>query len=213
MAINDKRGLLSRPQDLREAVIEIGCGRRKRIEGSIGVDVLDGDHVDIVGDALAVLQALPEGCVRLVTSSHFLEHIADPGPMLDAMSRLLAPGGEIEIIVPHFAHPYFHSDLTHVNSLGFGLYTMSYYTRDLHFRRQVPDYARREHLTLKAVDLRFKSSRAFLGRYAIKRTIGTLFNSCRYLQELWEENLCYLFPCYEIRYLIGRTADISSEKR
>jgi hypothetical protein len=71
MAINDKRGLLSRPHDLREAVIEIGCGRRKRIEGSIGVDVLDADHVDIVGDALAVLQALPEGCGRLVTSSHF----------------------------------------------------------------------------------------------------------------------------------------------
>jgi SAM-dependent methyltransferase len=205
--IDDKRGILARPHELRDAVIEIGCGARKRHEHSIGIDVIDTPAVDLLGDALEALLALPEGCARLVTSSHFLEHVPDAAPVLDAMSRLLAPGGEIEIVVPHFAHPYFHSDPTHLNRLGFGLYTMSYYVRDPHFRRQVPDYVRREHLTLRAVDLRFKSSVPFYGRHAIKRAIGVIFNSCRYLQELWEENFCYLFPCYEIRYLIGRTAD------
>lgn len=203
----DKRGLLARPQDVHDAVIEVGCGPRKRYPGSIGVDVIDSEAVDIVGDALAALCALPEGSARLVTSSHFLEHVEDPAPMLDAMSRLLAPGGKIEIIVPHFAHPYFHSDPTHMNRLGFGLYTMSYYARDPHFSREVPGYVRRDHLTVERVDLRFKSSVPFYGRYAIKRVIGALFNSCRYMQELWEENLCYLFPCYEIRYVLGRTAD------
>lgn len=210
MEIVDKRGLLQRPQDLRDAIIEIGVGPRKRYPGSIGLDVIDDEAVDIVGDALAVLQAFPEKSARLVTSSHFLEHVADPGPVIDAMSRLLGKGGEIEIVVPHFAHPYFHSDPTHANRLGFGLYTMSYYARDPIFRRQVPGYVRREQLTLKRVDLRFKSAVPFYGRYAIKRGIGALFNSCRYMQEWWEENFCYLFPCYEIRYLLGRTADAPS---
>ena len=84
---------------------------------------------------------------------------------------------------------------------------MSYYARDPHFRRKVPGYVRRENLTLKKVDLRFKSGVPFYGRYALKRIIGSLFNSCRYMQEFYEENLCYLFPCYEIRYVLERTGE------
>src|SRR5262245_57920612 len=122
----DKSGVLTR-RDLRDVVIELGSGPRKRRAGSIAIDLVDGDNVDIVGDALEALRAFPDGCARLVTSSHFLEHVPDAGPMIDEMSRVLGPGGEIEIVVPHFANPYFHSDPTHRNSLGFGLYTMSYY--------------------------------------------------------------------------------------
>jgi SAM-dependent methyltransferase len=210
--MTDKRGLLAR-SDVRNVVIELGCGPRKRYAGSIGIDVIDSDAVDILGDAVEVQRALPAGIARLVSSSHFLEHVPDPGAMLDEMSRLLAPGGEIEVIVPHFANPYYHSDPTHLNGVGFGLYTMSYYARDPHFRRQVPGYVRRDHLTLKRVDLRFKSSVPFYGRHAVKRLIGPLFNSCRYMQELWEENFCYLFPCYEIRYLLARTADFEPAPR
>jgi SAM-dependent methyltransferase len=205
--MTDKRGLLARPQELRNVVIELGCGPKKRYVDSIGVDVIDSDAVDLLGDAIEVQRALPEGSARLVTSSHFLEHVQDPGAMLDEMNRLLAPGGQIEIIVPHFANPYYHSDPTHASGVGFGLYTMSYYARDTNFRRKVPGYVRREHLTLKRVDLGFKSSVPFYGRHAIKRLVGPLFNSCRYMQELWEENFCYLFPCYEIRYVLGRTTD------
>jgi ubiquinone/menaquinone biosynthesis C-methylase UbiE len=207
----DKRGVLAR-RDLRDLVIELGCGPRRRLASSITVDVVDGEQVDIVGDAHDVLSALPAGCARLVTSMHFLEHVSDAGPILDAMSRVLGPGGEIEIVVPHFASPYFHSDPTHRNPLGFGLYTMSYYAVDPLLRRQVPGYVRREQLTLKRVDLGFKAARPFYGRYAIKRAIGWLVNSTRYLQELWEESFCYLLPCYEIRYVLGRTADLHPER-
>jgi SAM-dependent methyltransferase len=212
MEMNDKRGLLQRPEELKDIVLELGPGPTRRYPGSIGVDMIDDAAVDIIGDAMEVLQALPDGCARLITSAHFMEHVPDAAAMLDEMSRLLAPGGEIEVIVPHFAHPYYHSDPTHTNALGYGLYTMSYLARDPHFSRQVPGYVRREHLTLAKVDLRFKAARPFYGRYAIKRVIGAVFNSCRYMQELWEENLCYLFPCYEIRYLLARTEDFERKK-
>jgi ubiquinone/menaquinone biosynthesis C-methylase UbiE len=180
---------------------------RALADDGLALRLLDDEAVDLVGDALEVLRAMPDRCARLISSSHFMEHVPDAGAMLDAMSRLLAPGGEIEVIVPHFAHPYFHSDPTHANGLGFGLYTMSYYARDPRFSRKVPGYVRREQLTLKSVDLRFKAARPFYGRYAIKRVIGALFDSCRYMQELWEENFCYVFPCYEIRYVLVRTED------
>ena len=209
-AMVDKHGVLAR-RDLRDAIIEVGCGDLRRRPGSIAIDIADSEHVDIVGDALDVLRALPDGCAQLVTSWHFFEHVSDTGPILDEMSRVLGPGGEIEIVVPHFTNPYFHSDPTHRNGLGFGLYTMSYYARDPILRRKVPGYVRREHLTLKSVELGFKAATPFYVRYAIKRVIGGLVNSTRYLQELWEENLCYLCPCYEIRYVLGRTADLTRE--
>ena len=208
----DKHGVLA-GRDLRDVVIELGSGARKRHAGSIAVDIIDAEQVDLVGDALEVLRAFPAGCARLVSSWHFLEHLSDAGPILDEMSRVLGPGGEIEIVVPHFANPYFHSDPTHRNSLGFGLYTMSYYARDPLLRRQVPGYVRREQLTLKSVDLDFKAAPPFYGRYALKRVIGAFFNCTRYLQELWEENLCYLFPCYEIRYVLGRTTDLRQDAK
>ncbi len=203
----DKHGLLENAATLVDAIVEVGCGALKRYPASLGIDCIDSPAVDVVGDALEVLRRLPDGMARLVTSSHFLEHVADPLPLLDEMARLLAPGGEIEIVVPHFSNPYWHSDPTHAASVGFGLYTMSYLARDERFRRKVPGYARREHLTLRQVDLRFKAARPFYGRYAIKRVLGAAFNSCRYMQELWEESFCYLLPCYEIRYLLGHTAD------
>jgi SAM-dependent methyltransferase len=205
-SIVDKRGLLEKKETLHGVVVELGCGPRKRYAGSIAVDVIDGEAVDIIGDAFQVLRLFPSQSARLVTSAHFLEHVDDPGPLLDEMTRMLAPGGEIEIIVPHFSSPYFHSDPTHANRLGFGLYTMSYYAIDGIFRRQVPGYARRPGLALQAVDLRFKSPVPFYVRHGIKRLVGSLFNSCRYMQELWEESFCYVFPCYEIRYLLKRTS-------
>ena len=64
---------------------------------------------------------------------------------------------------------------------------------------------RRPNLQLCKVDLVFKSTPPFYGRHAIKRLFGWLFNSCRYLQEFYEENLCYVFPCYEIRFLLQKS--------
>jgi hypothetical protein len=38
----------------------------------------------------------------------------------------------------------------------------------------------------------------------LRRLIGTIFNLSRWLQEFHEENLCYLFPCYELRFELKR---------
>jgi hypothetical protein len=59
-----------------------------------------------------------------------------------------------------------------------------------------------------SVDLIFKSPKPFYGRYAFKSIIGFLFNSSIYMKELYEENFCYLFPCYEIRYQLRKEEDV-----
>jgi ubiquinone/menaquinone biosynthesis C-methylase UbiE len=200
MPLIDKGLVLANLSKHSPLTLEVGCGPRKRYPRSIGIDAIDYDGVDIVGDAMEALRAIPAGSADLVTSSHFLEHVPDVGALLDEMVRVVRDGGQVEVIVPHFAHPYFSSDPTHEHR--FGLYTFSYLTIDNLFRRRVPAYIRRSNVQLIKVDLVFKSTPPFYVRHGIKRILGWFFNSCRYLQELYEENFCYLFPCYEIRYVM-----------
>src|SRR5439155_19836448 len=131
MSLIDKGAVLSRLGEHAPLTIEVGCGPRKRYAHSIGIDAIDYDGVDVVGDALEALRAFPDSSVDLVSSSHFLEHVADVGVFLDEMTRIVRPSGRIEIVVPHFAHPYFASDPTHVHR--FGLYTFSYLAADGRF--------------------------------------------------------------------------------
>ncbi|HEX9084687.1 MAG TPA: methyltransferase domain-containing protein [Gemmatimonadaceae bacterium] len=202
MTIRDKNGALGRLSSIQPLVIELGCGPRKRHAGSIGIDVIDSDAVDIVGDAIEVLRSFPDGVADLVTSSHFLEHVPDLQAVLHEIVRVTRTGGRVVAVVPHFAHPYFYSDPTHIHH--FGLYTFSYFADDQRFRRRVPEYSRLHGLYLVDADLVFKSSPPFYFRHGVKKAVGFLFNSCRYMQELWEENFCFLFPCFEVRFVLEK---------
>jgi hypothetical protein len=68
----------------------------------------------------------------------------------------------------------------------------------------VPRYVDKVDFEVTDVELGFKSSPPFYFRHAIKKAIGFFFNLTRYTRELYEENFCYLFPCYEIRFLLRR---------
>ena len=48
----DKYGVLKSIPTMEKVVIELGVGENKRISTAIGIDILDGDNVDIVGDAI-----------------------------------------------------------------------------------------------------------------------------------------------------------------
>lgn len=203
MKIIDKRKTfenlsVGRPVQL----LELGCGARKRCPSAIGVDLLDSECVDIVGDVYDVLAQFPDNTVAAITSSHFLEHIPDVQRLVDEMARVLTDRGRLEVVVPHFSSPYFYSDVTHKQC--FGLYTFSYFAEDSLLRRKVPRYGRTPKFQLVDVELRFKAPRPFYGRYVFKRLVGLVVNSCYYLKEFYEENLSCVLPCYEIRYILRR---------
>jgi ubiquinone/menaquinone biosynthesis C-methylase UbiE len=195
-----QEGLLKR----RPLRLELGCGDDKRDPHSVGVDILPLRGADIVGDAMEFLRTLEDGSVETISSEHFLEHISDVEGLLKEAARVIEPRGRFIATVPHFSNPYFYSDPTH--KTFFGLYTFGYYIAESPFRRKVPTYGESLPFHVDGVNLVFQSVRPFYGRHAVKVSLGHLFNANRWTREFWEENLCWIFPCYEIRYVLRRAS-------
>lgn len=202
MSFLDKKGLIPSLPAMSRVILELGCGNTKKNPDAIGVDLLDFDCVDIVGDVFGALRAFPDASVDLVESEHFFEHIANVNDLITEISRVLKPSGTLRVVVPHFSNPYFYSDPTH--RVFFGLYTFCYFATTMLFSRKVPLYGRVPELDLIDANLRFKSSRPFYVRHAIKRVIERVVNISSYTKEFYEENLCYLVPCYEVEYLLKK---------
>lgn len=200
-SFNDKKNIIANILNHENPVLDIGCGPIKKKPEWIGVDMLDFECVDIVGDIFEVLNALPEGSISEVYSSHFFEHIDDLEGLLKALSRVLKKDGKLTVIVPHFSNPYFYSDYTHKRF--FGLYTFSYLAEDKLFFRKVPRYGFDASLSIEKVRLNFKSP--FLIRHALKLAMGYIFNAFNYMKEFYEENLSGMYYCYEIVYILRKT--------
>jgi SAM-dependent methyltransferase len=195
----DKSGVLAGDDLLR---LDLGCGTSKRGPDYVGVDLLEHPGVDLVGDVFEALAALADERVTEVFSSHFLEHVDDLSALMLELERVLAPGGRLQLIVPHFSNPYFYSDPTHRQP--FGLYTFSYFAEDAVLRRKVPLYGHEPCLRLEEVRLNFRSAVEFRLRHRLKAVAGRVVNRNSSLQEFYEENLAWLFPCYELDFRLRK---------
>ena len=187
---------------LGEVSLELGCGNRKRHADAIGIDALKYDGVDIVGDIHCVLKQFPDQSVSAVYSYHCFEHLDDIGQIIVQLGRIMKKQSKLHIVAPHFSNPYYYSDATHRQP--FGLYTFSYYAKEHLFSRRCPTYQRQFNFEIEYIKLVFKSSRPFYVRHGIKKLLQKFFNMNRYLMEFYEENLCWLIPCYEIHYFLVR---------
>lgn len=184
-------------------ILELGCGPNRRHKNSITIDLLSYPGVDIVGDVLSCLLAAPDASVDLITSSHFFEHVEDTSSLMTQIVRVLKVGGELEITVPHFSNPYFYSDPTHRQT--YGLYSFSYLVQDPILKRRVPTYGSIMPMRLVDIQLGFKASPPFYFRHIFRKLLGFVVNISTYTKELYEDSLCYMFPCYEITFRIIRT--------
>ncbi len=198
MEIIDKKNILNRIKEIEDLTLELGCGNYKRNKDAIGIDVIDHNCVDIVGDVYDVLRKIPNNSVSAVYSYHFFEHVEDLEALMKELTRIIKENGLLVVVTPHFSNPYFYSDCTHKNQ--FGLYSFSYLSSDSIFARKVPNYNKSYKFDLCKVKLIFKSPQPFYFRWGLKKLFQTIFNLNRYMMEFYEENLCYIFPCYEIRY-------------
>ena len=83
--------------------IDIGCGSNKR-EGFIGLDHIDMPGVDHVLDLETDRFPFDDNTIDKVFSAHCLEHLSNPGNIWSEISRVIKPGGCIEIWTPYPHH-------------------------------------------------------------------------------------------------------------
>ncbi len=201
-SIEINESILEKINSQDEVILELGCGERKRHSNAIGIDALSYPGVDIVGDIYSMLKQLPDQRVSGVYSYHCFEHLDNLGEIMRQLGRIMKAHARLFVVTPHFSNPYYYSDVTHKQP--FGLYTFSYFAKDNLFARRCPSYQRQIDFELQKVKLVFKSSPPFYGRFAIKKLPQTFFNMNYYLKEFYEENLCWMIPCYEIHYALVR---------
>jgi SAM-dependent methyltransferase len=176
-------------------VLELGCGKAPQ-SGRIGIDMIDLPGVDIVADLERGFPYLPDASVDEIHARSLLEHLENFELVMREIVRVLKPGGTCHVFVPHFSNPYYYSDYTHKRF--FGLYTFYYFVDEkTQLKRTVPNYY--TDIRIKILKQRLKFSTPFRGRQIFKKVWGGLFNSSRWMQEYYEENLCWKIPCYGVQ--------------
>lgn len=200
--IIDKINFLEKIKSTKNITLEFGCGSKKIDSYSIGIDQLDFPCVDVVGDAIKILNSIPSNSIDKIASHHFVEHVDNFYLLISEKSRVLKKGGTIEIVVPHFSNPYFYSDYTH--KTFFGLYTFSYLTDTSILKRKVPKYKEDLPLKLEKVFLNFRAEKPFYIRYIFGLLLNRAINSSNYLKEFYEINLSNLYSCHEIKFILRK---------
>lgn len=182
--------------------LDVGCGDHKISSDHIGIDVIDYKDVDIIGNYKEVFSKIEGQRVDEIYSSHFLEHIDDLKYFIEDSSRILKKGGKAIFKVPHFSNPYYYSDPTHVKF--FGLYTFCYFAKCNFLKRKIPQYGHSINFIIDDIKINFKSTPPFYLRHGFKKILGIVINSSNYTKEFWEENLCYIFPAYELVFKLKK---------
>ena len=97
---SSKRKIRSLLKDRNDILIEVGAGDKKGQGGWITIDITK--HCDIFWDLRYGLP-FPDGSVKKIYSSHFLEHLSfrETQGFLRECKRALAPGGKFLICVPN----------------------------------------------------------------------------------------------------------------
>ncbi|WP_301930638.1 methyltransferase domain-containing protein [Ferruginibacter sp.] len=196
--MTDKKNIISRLSMLQPVILDLGCGAFKKEPHWIGIDMLDKDAVDIVGDVYEILQSFPDNCADEIHASHFFEHLADVPGLLVELNRVLKPTGFIEVIVPHFSNAYFYSDYTHQKF--FGLYSFSYLVKDNLLKRKVPNYNVHTGLQLQKVFLHFKSP--WIINRPFRKLCQLIFNASTFMKEWYEDSWSNNISCYEIQFIL-----------
>jgi SAM-dependent methyltransferase len=108
--------------------VNVGCGH-DYIEGWINIDGdagVDPDHV-VELDIRSVRLPFEDNSMDLVYCCHILEHIRHLPELKREFHRILKPGGNVVVVVPHYLSPDAWGDDTHCRGFSFHSFYSTYW--------------------------------------------------------------------------------------
>jgi SAM-dependent methyltransferase len=159
-------------------VLDVGCGINK-YPGAIGIDRNPQTRADVIADLDQFPFPFADGSFREVRALHVIEHVGDVIRTMEEFHRLLAEGGRVVILTPHYTDFSSFCDPTHRwhlnsfslryfgdDSAGYGYYSAA----------------------------RFREISTHVKLLAFWRYLGFEFfvNRSRRFRKFWEYYLCYI---------------------
>jgi len=180
----------------REVRLNLGSGQR-RLPGFYNVDMVALEGVDVLADLNEPLDGFPDNSVAEIYCRHTMEHVTRFIELLTELHRIVKPGGQLEIIVPHYSNPFGYSDPTHVRF--FGLYSFFYFcdTADQP-RRKVPNFY--SPIRFQVEKVRFSLLKETLFDRLTRAVLHPLINRGIGSLDWFERRLCRFFPVESAHY-------------
>ncbi len=94
-------------------VLEIGCGKYKRVEQSVALDIFEGSGADVIHNLNVFPYPFETNSFNYVLAEHVLEHLDNLIAVYEELHRILKPNGLLYVEVPHFSSANFFTDPTH----------------------------------------------------------------------------------------------------
>ena len=108
--------------------LNLGCGEDKK-EGHINVDWQASVNPDVVHDLNALPYPFADNTFDSIKAFHVLEHLDKPFNIMKEMHRILKPGGQLLVKVPHFSRGFTHTEHCHGFDVTFPLYFNRNFTK------------------------------------------------------------------------------------
>lgn len=158
-------------------VLDVGCGINK-YPGSIGLDRNPHTAADVLADLDHFPFPFADNSFREIRAIHVIEHVSNVIGFMEECHRLLAPGGRVFIVTPHYTDFSSFCDPTHRWHLN--SFSLRYFGEDN------AGYGYYSQARFREISTRVKllSLWKYLG-------YEFLVNHSRRFRRFWEFYLCY----------------------
>lgn len=190
--------------------LNLGCGQFRK-EGYINVDVSPHAQADVLHNLDTYPYPFETESFDLIEADHVLEHLADPFRTMTEITRILKPGGQIHLCVPHFSRGFTHPE----HQRGFDI-TFPYY-----FQPDFPGGYTGTHLLLETMRLHWMGQPYLMKQmlpfwlYYLARGIGRILDYLANLSPIFCSRLwCFwVGGFYEIEFVFEKPVTAKEDTR
>ncbi len=170
-----------------------GCGQFPK-QGYVNVDIDPRAKADVFHDLSVVPYPFESQSFERIEMHHVLEHLPNPIPVMAELHRLLKPGGDLILAVPHFSRGFMHWD----HKIGFDVTFPLYFNREFRGGYTGIDFQEVSTRLIWLAQKELKKAHLPPLQFAVANLLGRVFDAVGNLNTyLTSRLLCFYFGGFE----------------